>query len=139
MKNSITVTIPFSFKGVEHQPTAVVDLDSYTRSQLNLNQFFHLVATENGIDVYSYEYEVLESSTLIFSRAMGLAKEFLNGNSFDLDAFSNKLTEINTLKKLQAIASETLDINKLAEHEKLQQALLQAYQAGFLSSHNEPG
>ncbi|MBE9549603.1 MAG: hypothetical protein IMF09_09380 [Proteobacteria bacterium] len=131
MKNSITVTIPFSFKGVEHQTSAVVDLDSYTRTQLNLDQLFHLVATENGIDRYSYEYEVLESSTLIFSQPTGLAKQFLIGDSLDLEAFSNKLIEENILKTLRSIAKDTLGINKLAEHEKLQQALQQAYQAGL--------
>lgn len=131
MKNTIKVTIPFSFKGVEHTPSAVLDLDVLAQGDTTINSLFQLVANKNKIDNYSYEYEVLESSAKIFSEPTGIAAEFINDEGFDLEGFKTKHSEKGILEKLQSIASETLNIDNLAESEKIQNALMQAYQAGF--------
>ena len=136
-KNTITATIPFSFKGEEYAPTTIIDLDIYTRANQDFNFLFHLVATENNIDRYSYEYEVLESSPILFSHPTGLATKFLDGQIFNLEGFIalRKVHEVQ--ETLQEIASEILQIDKLEENETINQALLKAYQAGRESVSND--
>ena len=134
MKNSITVTIPFSFKGKEHTPTTIIDLDAFVKSDQTLDFIFHQVATENNIGSYSYEYEVLESSTKIFSNATGLAVKFVTENNFDLDGFKQALKEGEFSQTLEEIALNHLQIEDLDKEEKLKQALVAAYQAGKSAS-----
>ena len=130
MKNSIKVTIPFSFKGVEHKPSAIIDLDIFIQGEQTIDNTFQLVANENKIDNFSYEYEVLESSPKIFSDPTGIASEFLTENDFDLEGFKQQLLSGNALQKVQTIASNILNIDDLENNKDIKQALLEAYKAG---------
>ena len=130
MKNTITVTIPFSFKGVEYSPSAVVDLDVYALNHDNFDSVFHHVAKENKIDRFSYEYEVLESSPLIFSQPSGRAADFLNENTFDLVGFKQGLGDARIALVLEKIALENMNVENLDEQPELKAALFQAYQSG---------
>lgn len=137
MKNTITVTIPFSFKGKEYKPSIKLDLDAYIKNSSSFDFLFHQLAAENQIDNYSYEYEVLESSPMFFSEATGIAEEFLSNDHFDLQGFIKKQSQKEKQKILNLIAKETLDIENLEAHESLNMALLKAYQAGASSSNND--
>lgn len=134
IKNTITVTIPFSYKGVQHNPSSIVDLDSFALNNTNFDPVFYLVATENKIDNYSYEYEVLESSQLVFSNPTGLAANYLMDDTFDLEAFKQSSNEGDILELLAKIAKETLNIDDLENNKKIKKALLQAYKIGTNSS-----
>jgi hypothetical protein len=129
-KNTLKATIPFSFKGVKHKPSVVIDLDEYVQKKTDFLFLSHLVANANNISNYSYEYEVLESSPVFFSDATGLAQEFLSDNQFDLKGFKQKLSQSKVLKALQLIAQQTLGIEDLDKNRDLKEALLKAYQAG---------
>ena len=130
MKNSIKVTIPFSFKGIEYMPSSVIDLDVLVQGDQNINSIFHHVANENKIDNYSYEYEVLQSSPMHFSDATNFAEKFLSDGAFDLEGFKQGLIKRQQLKTLQTIAQETMGIENFEEHKALKLALEQAYLAG---------
>jgi len=130
MKNSIKVTIPFSFKGVEHKPSSIIDLDVFIQGEQTIDNTFQRVANENKIGNFSYEYEVLESSPKIFSDPTGIAGEFLTGNDFDLEGFKQQLLSGNALQKLQTIASDILNIDDLENNKDIKQALLSAYEMG---------
>ncbi len=133
MKNTITVTIPFSFKGKDYQPSSVIDLDDYIQKHNDFSSVFHQIAAENNIDPYSYEYEVLESSPVFFSQATGLASECYSDGQFDLQCFIQKKQQNNTQKAqdvIQKIASEILHIEQLEENQAMSKALLKAYQMG---------
>jgi hypothetical protein len=130
-KNSIKVTIPFSFKGVEHTPSSVIDLDTFILGEQTLYNAYQIVANENKIDNFSYEYEVLQSSTMLFSDANGLAVDFLKDNQFDLDGFKNQAVQGDVENMLQNIASSVLNIDHLESSPEIKQALMQAYQAGL--------
>lgn len=136
MKNTIKVTIPFSFKGVEHTPSSVVDLDVFSQGEQTIDNVFQLVANENKVDNYSYEYEILESATVFFSEATGIASEFMSENNFDLNGFKQKYKSSHVLKVLQNIANQTLNINDLNENKAFKSALEQAYRAGQESVQN---
>jgi len=131
-KNTVKVTIPFSFKGVDHEPSCVIDLDAFIMGDQGIEAVFHIVASQNGIGNYSYEYEVLESSKKIFSEPTGIAHEFINNDGFDLEGFKQKHSEEGVFEKLQAIASQILAIDNLADeqHSLVKQALQQAYKIG---------
>jgi hypothetical protein len=133
MKNTIKVTIPFSFKGVEYTPSSTIDLDLFTLGDQTIDSVFQLVANENKIDNYSYEYEVLESATKFFSEPTGLAGDYLSDNQFDLVGFKQGQKQSNINQVVQQIATEFLEINNLDDvaHKDIQQALIKAYQAGF--------
>ena len=131
-KNTVKVTIPFSFKGVDHEPSCVVDLDAFITGDQGIEAVFHIVASQNSIGNYSYEYEVLESSKKIFSEPTGIAHEFINDDGFDLEGFKQKQSEEGEFDKLQTIASQVLAIDNLADdqHALIKQALQQAYRIG---------
>ena len=130
MKNTIKLTIPFSFKGVDHTPSTVIDLDAFMSGDQNLQAIFQIVASENNIGNYSYEYEVLESSPKIYSDPTGVACDFLSGECFDFEGFKKYQTTAQALDILQEIAKNRLNIDDLEEHQMLKQALLEAYEAG---------
>ena len=138
MKNSIVVTIPFSFKGEELAPSSVIDLDQFCEQGHPLTILHQHVATENKIGKYSYEYEVIESSSLIFSDATGLAIEFCKGGQFDLEAYKKYIEEIQIMSSLQSIALEVMGINNLEQHADLKEALLRAYRKGKPIEKQEP-
>ena len=132
MKHSITLTIPFCFKGKSFSPSVTLDLEQVCQQEVGRERLCHLVAMQNKIGHFSYEYEVLQSSELHFSEATGLAKEYLSEDTFDLEGFKQTLNEVQALTILQKIAHKTLDINDLnnEKHEMLKQALLHAYYEG---------
>ena len=132
MPNTITVTIPFSFKGIEHKPSLVVDLDGYVLNHENFDMVYHLVATENNIDRYSYEFEVMESIPCTFSNPTGDAVNFLNENTFDLVGFKKRIEEKKILSVIQEIAHNVLNIDNIEDdaNEAIKRALFQAYQVG---------
>ena len=130
MKNTIKVTIPFSFKGLEHRPSSIIDLDALVQGNQTLQNTVNLVANENKIDNYSYEYEVCESSLKVFSDPTGLAVGFLKGNDFDFEGYKNNYALAKIENILQDIASEFLNIDDLDAHSDIKNALIRAYEAG---------
>ncbi len=130
MKNTIKITIPFSFKGEENTPYAIIDLDDYIKGNDCFGHAFNLVVQKNNINRYSYEYEVLETSLKIFSDPTGIAGDFLSGQSFDLKGFKQLQVERVTFQKLQAIASKCLNMDDLDSHPEIKHALMEAYKAG---------
>lgn len=130
MKNTITLTIPFSFKGEEFAPSSKIDLDTFCQQDSSLDVLYHMVATENKIDNFSYQYEVLQASELQFSDAIGIAKNHLSNGTFNMEGFKKDLNEVQVLNIVQEIASEAMGIENLSEHKELKLALQQAYKAG---------
>lgn len=130
MKNTVILTIPFSFKGKDFTPSIKVDLDDFCKTSQSMEALCHVVATENNIGNYSYEYEVLQSSELHFSDATGIAKNYLSNGKFNLAGYKKDLSNIEILNTLQNIAKEVMGIEKLEDHKTLQLALQKAFEAG---------
>ena len=142
MKNTITLTIPFSFKGEDHVPSSKINLDDFCLQNQHLEApyhevFCHTVATENNIDRYSYEYEVLHAAPHHFSEATGIAKDYVVDGQFDMAGFTENLRQVQVMNILQAIASKMMGINNLEAHERLQQALREAFEAGKNRNHEK--
>jgi len=130
VKNSIKISTQFDFRGHTYTPTLVLDLDTLARKENEIPDYHLLLAQENGIDHYSYEYEVLESSELLFSDATGEASAFVDEGWFDYPGFRQRWQMLQQLKALSDIARRVMGVADLEQQPELQAALLEAYRLG---------
>ena len=131
MKNTLRVTILFSYRGVNYQPSAVIDFDTYLQGNNTVPEFYQIVARENNIDRYTYEFEVMEMGIHQYTEATGLAEKFCNKDSFELVGFTEAWKQQVVLKRLSEIAQQQLAIDDLDQHQGISDALMQAYQFGL--------
>ena len=124
------VSIEFYFKGKKYSPSLNLDLDAYMATRGGEDAIYHLLADNNHIDLYSYEYEMMLAEKLVFSQATGLAADFLKDGGFDFAGFSQVLDDEGAIKMLSKIASEHLSVNDLSAQPALEAALLAAYKLG---------
>ena len=130
MKNSITVSVEFFFKGEKFSPSMEIDLDEHIIRKRSIESFPPLLATSNGLDHYSYEYEMLQAEPLVYSMPKGLAKAFLNDDYFDFEGFEQAWQEERVAEAVAEIAREHLDVNDLSSQPELQTALIEAFKLG---------
>lgn len=130
MKNQISIRLEFYFKGKELTPSMVIDLNKPVLTEDNYKSLYTLLAKSNGIDLYSYEYEMMLGEELIFSDATGLAKQFTENGKFDFAAFYQAQDDEIIIKAISKIASEHLSINDLSSRPEIKTALLEAYKLG---------
>lgn len=130
MKNIVTASIKFSFKGENHNPSLRLDLNDYMRTSGLFPNLYPLIAKENNFDMYSYEYEMMQAEQIIFSDAEGLIENFIVDGVLDTDAFAAAYLEEKILEKLVLISERHMTINDLSQHPELKQALLEAYHLG---------
>ncbi len=130
MKNILTVQISFSYQGVTYNPSASIELDRFLQKKEPIPEFYKLVARENNIDSYSYEYEVMQMGQFKYLEATGMAKDFCSEDHFDSVGFEACWKQVYIEEKLAEIALKHMNIKDLDENESLKQALLQAYQLG---------
>ena len=130
MKNIVTATIHFSFKGKELSPSITVELDPYLEGAGSFPNLCSLIAKANNHDLYSYEYEMMQAAEIMYSDAQGLVAEFINEGQLDVGAFEASWNENKALTKLLFIAEEHMNITDFSQHIELKKALLEAYMLG---------
>ncbi|MGZ8256516.1 MAG: hypothetical protein ACXW1C_01735, partial [Gallionella sp.] len=96
-----------------------------------LASLHHALAVENGIDTYSYQFEVLQEEDIVFSHPQGDAADYLHDGQFDFARYASAHQSDELFAPLQAIAAREMGVADLAAHPQLQQALLCAYQLGL--------
>ncbi len=135
MKNTVDARIEFYFKGKKYSPSTTIDLDRLMENQGGLPLIYSLVARENNIDPYSYEYEVLQSSDVYFDNAHGLAEAFVYDGELDLALFAAAWEKARLNETLQALAKKHMGIDKLDEVPGLKACLMEAWQLGKSTPH----
>lgn len=130
MKNIVTASIAFSFKGEEHSPSITIELDQYLEVGGSLPDLCSLIAQQNNHDLYSYEYEMMQAQNIIFSNAQGLVADFIHDGALNFEEFHTTFHESKIFDKLQDIAKEKMQIENLEQQPDLKEALLQAYRLG---------
>jgi hypothetical protein len=100
------------------------------KKSARLPDLFSLLARASKIGVYSYEYEMLQAETLVYSKAEGLVANFIADGVLDLESFESAWLEIEAIKKLSVIAKKTMNVDDLTADPKLQSALFEAYRLG---------
>lgn len=130
MNSTIKARIEFSFQGQTYSPEVKINLDEVVLAGQDLSRLHAKLAQANGIDTYSYMYEVMESTEVVFSDATGLAMEFLSENGeFDFEGFRTT-TAGGEVVLLLDLARQHMGIGRLDEIDGLEAALLAAYNAG---------
>jgi len=130
MTNRITISVDFYFKGKKLNPSVELDIDQYMQSTGKLPATYPLLARSIDIGPYSYEYEMMEAETIVFSNASGLIAQYVTDGKLDFEAFKTAWAETQTLEKLQQIAQQHLSVDDIMQQPDLKSALLQAYQLG---------
>lgn len=133
MKNRITVSLPFSFKGKTFNPKCTIDLDEHMEMGSIPCLYTHL-ANVNRIDAYSHEYDVMMMGTLEFEQAEGMAAGFIHDGAFDSEGFQIKWHENRLHSQMEGIATRCMGVDHLEDQSDLKKALLEAYQLGADSS-----
>ncbi len=130
LKNSITARIEFSFKGENYVYSSVLNLDLLLKQYVQLPALYAIMATEHGIDTYSYLYEVMQESDIEFTDPQGYAMDYMSHGEFDVQAFAKNWQYQKAASLLQPIANRELGIADLNEHPALKAALVAAYNLG---------
>lgn len=128
--NTLRARLAFSFKGETREFDSVFDLDALVTEGEEEPNFHHLLAAANGIDSYSYMYEVLESHDIDFSEPTGIAAHCLHDGHFDWPLFERLQREEPELRAVKTIAEHMLGVADLDDRPDLKAALLAAYRAG---------
>lgn len=131
MQNSVVASVVFYFKGERYAPSMLLDLDELMRRAGGLHNLHHHIAVANGIDAYSYEYEVMQAEDIHFAQPQGLAVEFLHEGEFDIEGFAASWHEQQVLQKVRPIAERCVGVTDLDAKPKLKAALIAAYRAGL--------
>lgn len=130
MKNSLTATIEFHFKGELFTPSISLEIDNYMQSRGGLPDLCMLIAKENQIDLYSYEYEMMQGESIKISQAEGLVADFIVNDTLDVNAFVQAWHEQSALNDIHAIVERNMGINDLQQHPELKNTLLEVYHLG---------
>ena len=136
MNNHITASVEFYFKGKKLSSSIELNLDQYLQTAGKLPALYPLLARAIDLDLYSYEYEMMQAETIIFSQAKGLVTDYVNEGSLDFKAFEAAWSENSVIEKLQKIVKQNLSID-LQQHSELKNTLLKAYQLGKESTNNK--
>jgi hypothetical protein len=130
MKNIVTASIEFSFKGKTLSPSITIELDPYLTGGGSLPNLCQMIAKVNNFDMYSYEYEMMQAAEIIYLDAKGLVAEFIIDGQLNVDAFEATWNENRALEKLLTIAENHMNITDFSQHIELKKALLDAYLLG---------
>ena len=134
MNNCIDANIEFYFKGERYSPSSTIDLDQLMEDLLKNDgqppSLYLVLANENGIDTYSYQYEVMQEEEIRFSSPKGLAVDYFDDGIFDMAGFEIAWRAQRDINYLQSIAKQHLSIDDLGQHPELKAALIAAYKLG---------
>lgn len=134
MSDTIDAHVEFSFKGETICLSTTIALDDFRDLSADPAAFHAILAARNGIDAYSYHYEVMCEEAVRFDNAQGQATGFCADGEFDLDAYVASRQSSKILAQLRQLASRDLGIADLEQHPELKNALLQAYALGQQNS-----
>ena len=130
MKNRVRVSATFSFRGETYHPELVLDLDELPPESLEPEAIYPMLASANGIDPYSYEYEVLEVTPLEFDQPEGVVADHFHDGQLDFPALKQALADARLRNRLEEIARKYLGVENLEEMPGLEAALRAAWEAG---------
>jgi len=114
MSNSVRVSATFSFRGETHRPEMMLDLDVFLAKKGSLSSIYPMLANANGIDAYSYEYEILEMTPLHFDQPTGLVADHVRDGQLDLEGFRATANQQSVLKRLEDIAMSNMSIGSVS-------------------------
>lgn len=101
MKNIITASIEFSFKGETFTPRITIELDEHLKANGSLlDNLYSIIATENNIGLYLYEYEMMQAEAIQFCHVEGFVEDYITDGILDFNAFETAWHENYAISKL---------------------------------------
>lgn len=127
MTNQISVQMVFHFKGEEHNLKADIKLPLHIG---DMTAFYYAlprrIAERNGVDTYSYMFDMMESCPIEVVAAEGYVARFLENGPISMDEFVQACNAVTPEMLMADIAERVQDGTNLS----LESALLLAYQIG---------
>lgn len=134
MTHQIRAHMQFDFRGRTHALSACIDLERWMHQGGSFDAV-ELLADANGIDRYSYEFEVMQQSEVHFDAPDGAGQEdvqaFLQAGSFDAVGFARWWADRRLEATLAALLPDGLDA---AQRPPVLAALQRAYLLGVQSA-----
>jgi hypothetical protein len=130
MSNHITASVEFYYKGEKLTATIELDLDQHMQAAGQLPNLYPLLAKALNLDLYSYEYEMMQAEAILFNDAKGLVAEHVSEGLFDFESFKAAWSKAKIFEQLQEIAQQNLSIDDIHQQPELKNALLEAYRLG---------
>lgn len=130
MSDRITAFVTFYFKGNEISASIEMDLNDYMQVSGKLPGLYPLLARSINIDLYSYEYEMMQAEQVRFRAAQGLVVDYLCDEVLDVTGFEQAWKERQVLMQLQLIARDRIGLDDLDQNPDLKEALLDAWRLG---------
>lgn len=130
MSNTITASIEFFFRGQKIAASLELDLDQYMQTTGKIPDLFPLLARAGSLDIYSYEYEMMQAEEILFSNAGGMSADFVDAGKFDYRAFELAWEKHRLQEMLEDIARRHLSVDDLKQQSDLKNALQEAYLLG---------
>ncbi len=130
MADTVTAEVSYSFKGETHELRSELDARKTAEAIVSGEASLHpSIASNNGLDTYSYAYEVMETEDIVFTAATGEAARYVADGVFDAEGY---LAQTNSTipADIERIALEFLGVSDLGKQPALLAALEAAYHAG---------
>ncbi len=135
MKNSLRASIIFYYQGKKIQAHREINLDKIMRTGGEWPDLYPQLASSIGLDTYSYQYEVMLSEPIKYDQASGLAKQSLENNQFDFNAFKQAWHEQQMMHQIDTVCQQFLEGFETGQQAAIKPALVAAYQLGL--KHNK--
>ncbi len=129
MNNTITVNMLFHFKGEEYNLTKEVKLPANLDNlQTFISSLPRVLAQDNGIDTYSYLFEMMECTDIYVTQATGFVSRFMPEEPVILETFIESCKQI-TLDDLLDFTLQT-HLPDLVDNQQAKAALKEAFLIG---------
>jgi len=93
MKNIVTASVEFYFKGEKFLPSITIELDKHLKGNavLDSDNLYSFIAKENNIGMYSYEFEMMQAEAIKFQHVEGFVENYIAEGILDMKAFEARL------------------------------------------------
>ena len=106
MSNLAKDNVVFCYKGETLSLSITIELDEYLEVSNTLPDLYPVIAKANNHDLYSYEFEMMQAQTIVFSEAPGMVADFITDGLLDMDAFVQAWKNLQCLDTLGEIAND---------------------------------
>ena len=120
--DTVLVSVEFYFKGDKYSPSMEINLDEFFEVSRNLDAVYSQLASKNAIGAYSYEYEVMEANSLLFSEAQGLAAGYVADGELDVEGYLLARAEAKMNRVITELAESQLSSPELAANTEVKTA-----------------
>jgi len=126
--HSLLASLSFDYQGRRCDLQSLVNIAEVISHQDFFQSVYLQLAQDNGIDVYSYQFEIMMDQNIVFSQARGCAQECLREGELNINKLRRNFEQASSEQIIQSIAEKYFRSEELSDH--LKRALVEAFQLG---------